>query len=371
MDRRTFFADTMKTAVLLALMENTVSLEEVWAADDKSSSQGPSQQFWGSFFDDVDPTKPHVIMRDAAQPVPEHVDPDKVPRFFHYDDQNGLRFAENIDRSELPKIQGGALVSLSLSGFHPSSGDAKKIGEAAFSQIQVHAVQTTPIAQYIAPLSWVTLASIMHGKGQATKLPTVDQLNFMSQDETGATSSVSHILYPKAEGKFAVNVTLPPRDSMLHKIIATSLKGAGIVAPLLSLPAISVPAIKAFTSFYNTLQQNAGFVINSPLKDAVASYDAVDSPNMHADALKLLTGPYIIVPSSSTDGLREQMNDLKLVNGYLVPKTLASNVDPLTAAQEALPDITYATLKVTVQPAIGAVTAETPNGGSPAAAKPN
>jgi len=134
-------------------------------------------------------------------------------------------------------------------------------------------------------------------------------------------------------------------------VISYGLQGAGIAAPLVSLPAISVPAIKAFTSFYNILVQNAGFIINSPLKDVVASYDAVDSGNMHADALKLLTGQYLIVPASSITAIGAQMNDLQLLNGYLVPKSIAKNADPTTVAQSALPGVTYATLKVSVQPA--------------------
>jgi hypothetical protein len=45
------------------------------------------------------------------------------------------------------------------------------------------------------------------------------------------------------------------------------------------------------------------------------------------------------------------MDNLKLLNGYLVPKTIANNADPTTVAQSAVPGVTYATLKVTVQPA--------------------
>jgi hypothetical protein len=215
--------------------------------------------------------------------------------------------------------------------------------------LQLHATQTTPLAQYIAPLAWASLASIF--ANQSKKLPTVEQLNFIDENGSTGTSGNNRILLPGAEGKLAMNLTLPDRHSLLHKVISMGLQGAGIAAPLVSLPAISVPAIKAFTSFYNTLVQNAGFIINSPLKDVVASYDAVDSGNMHADALKLLTGQYVIVPANSTAAIASAMNDLKMVNGYLVPKSIANNADPMTVAQSALPGITYATLKVSVQQA--------------------
>jgi hypothetical protein len=67
--------------------------------------------------------------------------------------------------------------------------------------------------------------------------------------------------------------------------------------------------------------------------------------------LKLLTGQYVIAPASSIAAISDQMNNLKMLNGYLVPKTIANNADPMTVAQAALPGVTYATLKVSVQSA--------------------
>lgn len=300
-----------------------------------------------------------------AQPIPAHIDDAKLPRFFHYDDTNGLRYAEKIDRSELPKMDGAAVVSMSISGFRPSDTDSKRIGDASSAQLQLHATQTTPMAQYIAPLAWASLASVF-GRKSASKLPTVDQLNFVDEQGSTGTSGNNRILLPGAEGKLALNLTLPDKHSLLHKVISYGLQGASIAAPLVALPAISVPAIKAFTSFYNILVQNAGFIINSPLKDVVASYDAVDSGNMHADALRLVTGQYLIVPASSTAAIGAQMDNLKMLNGYLVPKSISNNADPTTVAQSALPGVTYATLKVSVQPAADvALPPAQKSGGSP------
>jgi len=358
MDRRSFFSNMMAAAAFSGILGEVISPKELTAAAEEAADapQGAQQQFWGGFFDDVDPTKPHATSargpggEPTAQPIPAHVEDAKLPRFFHYDDTNGLRYAEKIDRSELPRMDGAAVVSMSISGFRPSDSDSKRIGDASSAQLQLHCTQTTPLAQYIAPLAWASLASVF-GRKSASKLPTVDELNFVDANGSTGTSGNNRILLPGAEGKLALNLTLPDKHSLLHKVISYGLQGAGIAAPLVSLPAISVPAIKAFTSFYNILVQNAGFIINSPLKDVVASYDAVDSGNMHADALKLLTGQYLIVPASSITAIGAQMNDLQLLNGYLVPKSIAKNADPTTVAQSALPGVTYATLKVSVQPA--------------------
>jgi hypothetical protein len=366
----------MAAAAASGVLYEVISPKELLAAVEEAADtpQGAHQQFWNGFFDDVDPTKIHATGargpggEPIAQPLPTHIEDSKLPRFFHYDDSNGLRFAEKIDRGELPKMDGAAVVSMSVSGFRPSDTDAKKIGDSTSAQLQLHATQTTPMAQYIAPLAWASLASVFHS--QANKLPTVEQLNFVGEDGSTGTSGNNRILLPGAEGKLALNLTLPDKHSLLHKVISYGLQGLTAAAPLVSLPAISVPAIKAFTSFYNILVQNAGFIINSPLKDAVASYDAVDSGNMHADALKLVTGQYLIAPASSIEAISAQMDNLKMLNGYLVPKTIANNADPMTVAQSALPNVTYATLKVSVQPAADVALPATPKRPAPAPSSP-
>lgn len=361
MDRRSFFASAMSAAAFSGILGEIVSPRELMAAVE-AAADAPSTQhaeFWGGFFDDVDPTKPHATMtrgpggEATPEPIPEHVQDEKLPRFFHYADHTGLRFAENIDREELPKMDGAAVLSVSVSGFHSSREDEHKIGDATSAQLALHATQTTPMAQYIAPLAWASLASIFARSASIAKMPTIEQLNGATSDGSGGTSGNNRILLPRAEGKMALNLTLPDKHALLHKIISMGLQGAQLAAPLVTLPAISVPAIKAFTSFYNILVQNAGFIINSPLKDVVASYDAVDSGNMHSDALRMITGEYVIVPAHSTEALSSQMEGLKMLNGYLLPKDLAANADPTTAAKAALPDVTYATLKVSVAPAEG------------------
>jgi hypothetical protein len=355
MNRRNFFSNMMAAAAFSGALGEGISPKELLAALEADVPQGTHQQFWNGFFDDVDPTKPHAVGARGPggapidQPVSSHLEQDKLPRFFHYDDSKGLRFAEKIERAELPKMDGAAVVSMSVSGFHASEQDSKRIGDASGAQLQLHATQTKAIAEFIAPLAWASLASVFGDK--AKKLPTVGELNFMDEDGSTGTSGNNRILLPDSEGKLALNLTVPDKNSLLHKVISYGLKGAGLAAPLVSLPAISVPAIKAFTSFYQTLVQRAGFIINSPLKDVVASYNAVDSGNMHADALRLLTGQYIIVPSSSSSAISEQMDNLKMLNGYLVPKSIPNNADPMDVAKSALPNVTYATLKVSVQAA--------------------
>jgi hypothetical protein len=365
MDRRTFVSTMMASAAFSGVIGEIVSPRELMAAVEAVNQlpEGKDQVFWSGFFDDVDPAKPHATTtrgpggEPTVQPVPDHVQPEKLPRFLHYHDQKGLRFAENIDRDELPKIEAGAAtVSMTVSGFRPSAADSHKISDASSAQLQLHASQTQPIAKFIAPLTWASLASVFGNSKNSKNLPTVDQLNPTTGDGSTGTSGSNRILLPGSEGKLALNLTLPDRHAWIHKLVDYALQGAQGAAPLFAMPAISVPAIKAFTSFYNTLVQNSGFIINSPLKDVAASYYAVDSGNLHADALKLMTGQYVIVPAYCVPALSSAMDSLKMVSGYLIPKDTPDHIDPEQVAKTAIPDVTYATLKVSVDPAADVLT---------------
>ncbi len=117
MDRRSFFASAMSAAAFSGILGEIVSPRELMAAVE-AAADAPSTQhaeFWDGFFDDVDPSKPHATITRGAggeatpEPIPEHVQDEKLPRFFHYGDKTGLRFAEKIDREELPKLVGAAV----------------------------------------------------------------------------------------------------------------------------------------------------------------------------------------------------------------------------------------------------------------------
>ena len=51
--------------------------------------------------------------------------------------------------------------------------DEHKIGDATSAQLALHATQTTPMAQYIAPLAWASLASIFARSASIAKMPTI------------------------------------------------------------------------------------------------------------------------------------------------------------------------------------------------------
>ena len=64
--------------------------------------------------------------------------------------------------------------------------------------------------------------------------------------------------------------------------------------------------------------------------------------------LPLASGEYVLVPQAHADELGKNLDKLDMTGGYLVNKTAPSSQPPETRAANAVPDVTYVTLKVVV-----------------------
>jgi len=64
----------------------------------------------------------------------------------------------------------------------------------------------------------------------------------------------------------------------------------------------------------------------------------------------LLSGDYLMVPQEHTEELAKELPNLDLVQGYLVHKDADPNLPLQARAASAVPGITYASMRVSVQP---------------------
>jgi hypothetical protein len=76
----------------------------------------------------------------------------------------------------------------------------------------------------------------------------------------------------------------------------------------------------------------------------------------------LVPGEYLMVALKHTDELAAALPNLDIVQGYLVPKDADPNVPLATRAQSAVPGVTYASMRVSVQPLLPASTGREPRG---------
>lgn len=178
-------------------------------------------------------------------------------------------------------------------------------------------------------------------------------------------SGDNKIILPGGTGKFAINVSITKKESLLHKILREGSLYTGLAAPMLGFPAISIPAAKAFTSIFSALEERAAFLLNGPLVDAAATRYAVDSGDLAPNHLPLLSGQYVMVPDDHADQIAQALTRLSVNQGYLVDSSQPDG----PADRRQMKDVTYLSLKVTVAPLTTRPPAESSTPTNPAVQK--
>jgi hypothetical protein len=299
-------------------------------------------EFWNQFYLPVDPTAPK-----SRGPRP-HIPPSERQVTFLHAGSNGLRYADDIAEDELLDYPGDVQISMVLGQFRPGTADQELLKRGQGSQLRVDCVQNKPYRDLLAPLAWCAMASLK--TNQAGKLPSLDSLGFNAPN---AMSGVTKILLPGGSGKLAVNLYLTKGQSLVDKILKEALQLAPAVAQVMNFPAISVPALRTFSEIFGALEERASFIMNSQLTDVVATRQALADPDRAASYLHLIAGEYVLVPQAHVDELKPHLGALQLKQGYLVASDAAAQ-DPIqTRAEQAVPDVTYATLRISVSPATG------------------
>jgi hypothetical protein len=282
-----------------------------------------------------------------------------------YFDQAGLRYTDQLKSEELLDHPGDVAVSIVLGQFRPGQSDAQSIRQLTSAQLRVDCVQTKGFLNLLAPAAWVAMASLY--TNQAGKLPSLQTLGFQ---QPSLLSGENKVILPGGSGKFSVNVSSMTKESVLHKVLRDGVRVAGIVSPLVGFPAISVPAMQAFTAIYSVLEERASFIMSSPLMDAAATQAALKDPSFPPTFLPIKDGQYVMVPLEHTDKLAATLPQLEINQGWLVDRTDKSSRPVDQKAHDSVPDVTYLTLQMKVTPITAQAASPAPAGGSSAPAKP-
>ena len=312
---------------------------------DVSSEEAPhdAYEFWSGFFDSVHGSP--NFQQGARAGTAGLADPAAETQYLHYKaDAKQLRYATDITHDELLDHDGDVAVSIQLSKFRNGTGTDNTKNQ----QLRIDATQTHAYMNLLAPLAWTAIASLKPGIGG--KMPSLDQLGFKSDQ---ATSATSNILLTKGTGKLAVNVSQPPNDTQFVKILKVMITGAKLVAPMVVLPAISVPALSAFSEAFGYWEDRTRFVMNGNLTTAIATQQAMSEPARDDSYIGLLSGDYVMVAKKDTEQLAKELPNLDLTQGWLVRKD-ADASKPLEARKDdAVPGMTYTTMRLAVKPIDG------------------
>lgn len=341
--RRRFVTDASTLGLLSALLPKLADAQTADAQASAEDTPHDSYQFWNGFFDSVNPYSSNYGQKAAARgPDDQLPDPAAKTQYLHYkSDEKKLRYATDISKEELLDHPGDVAVSIGLSQFRPGSGEMN----VHAAQLRVDTTQIHPFLNIFSPLAWTAIASLKPNK--AGKIPPLDQLGFKSPQ---ATQGTSKILLNQGAGKLAVNISKAAKTSTFVKALNVMIVGAKMVAPLVSLPAISVPALSSFTEVLSYWENRTKFLMAGNLTTAVATQQGLDDPDREDHYIGLLSGDYVMVCQGDTTELAKELPNLELVQGYLVRKDADPNLPLETRAESAVPGITYASMRVGVQP---------------------
>jgi len=346
--RRTFFEEILACGGLAALLAERAAADPQPLPDASTIS---TSDFWGSFYDSVDPKKSrgrHVIGKPAVA--------NKEVRYLFFD-EGGLRYTDQLKSKDLLEHPGDVAVSIMLGQFRPGRADAQSIKQLTSSQLRVDCVQTRPFLNLLAPAAWVAMASLY--TNQAGKLPSLQTLGFQ---QPNLLSGDNKVILPGGSGKFSVNVSSMVKESVLHKVLRTGVKIGGVVSPLIGFPAISVPAMQAFTAIYSVLEERASIIMSSPLMDAAATQSALKDPSFPPTFVPIKDGQYAMVPLEHTEALAEKLPHLEINQGWLVDREDKSSRPVDQKALDTLPEITYLTLQMKITPVSLQAASDAPRG---------
>lgn len=317
----------------------------------------------------------------GRQPAgPEVSDYGREPLFLHHDpDTNSLITTDQIPPDKLV-ASGATDVTFQLVRMRLNTADDTKFKDYSSGGIYVDLQQSAPaqtsvlselesvassLFSAIFPTSGGTGKS--SGKQSGGKTKSKGNSFFSPQQAAAASSAASGAAVPLQQAKQAQSITLPGgagrtsfacfakdrKKTLFGKFVDVfgELAASPMLSylPMLQLPAVGASTLNAVRSLVGNLQshgQNQQWIMMStPTDVATTKMAAQSSP----DAVRLRAGNYVLVPKEQSDAIKNQLANLKVMDGFLVPKE-AKALDVYDAHLSAAPGVSYITLSVGVQP---------------------
>jgi hypothetical protein len=326
--------DMMASAAAFAMLAQAVNPKAFAQAMQSSPTQGTVDvvEYWTRFYDDTVATR-----GPNGSPLAKK---SRKTLYLHSPDSGqSLAYAQNIPMKSLPAISGDVVANLAISQYRPSNGDIS----TDISHLRIDAAQTVDFMNVVAPLSWAAIASFTPDK-QVSKLPTIDQLGYKAQSSTDG-QNIKQITLPSGVGKIAVNVTRPA-----NKVFTEIVQSASVVITsalsMMTLPAISVPAIKVFSELFGKWQSHATVIMNGNLTPVIATSTLPSNVQMPQEPMPLMNGYYVMLPEEHEPELKSEFDKLTVQNGFLVHTDAPASDDLPTRAKAAVPGVSYVTLRV-------------------------
>jgi hypothetical protein len=352
--RRDFLTQLLATGAFSGIFASPAAAKgvaELFAQAAKSPQKGgiseKQAEFWTAF---ADSTGVPATPLGGFQPRGKSgggADPGRAPHFFNFNKNAGFRALPDIHDSELLQHDGDVTVGLNVAGFKASEDDKKIFENLQSSQLRIDLLQNKSVLPFLDPMAWTAIAAMfpkMNGK-----MPKLEDTSF---DPGSTWQHMQNMPLPGGTGRWAFNFSVHSKESALSQILKIASTEIGRFAPVVGLPAISVGALSAFTSFYAMIHPAGTTSIFQHMPVDVFATGPAWKNQASSVGLPLLSGDYVLVPRNQLDRINSHLGDLELQQGFVVPKgTSANDVFTVAADPSKVPDVTYVTVTAQVRPA--------------------
>lgn len=302
---------------------------------------------------DVDQTTRQFWMQDIRNPTTRGtrggvpgVDDAAHPEFTIYKPESGFRSPNQVADAELLD-KGNVSVTLRVLAFKASKADEQHFKNIQTGSLRIDFQQTEAQKAGLDPLVWSAFGGVQPSPTGA--LPALQSTSFNPGTVWGQQQSVP---LPGGAGLWGWNFFVQKKESLWCSLISYIMKDAIGVAPIMGFPALAVKAMNTFNQFFGTVVTQAyksKFLFQTVSDPTFATKDARQDA-AYTDGLPLVNqSHYVIVRREQLKTFGDQMNKHELQNGVIVPQGTKGQ-DVFDAAKEALPDITYLTLALSVKP---------------------
>jgi hypothetical protein len=304
----------------------------------------------------------------------------REPLFLHHDPKDNVLLTPDQITPDKLAPSGSTSVTFQLARMRLNEADNTKFKEYASGGIYLDLGQATPAAstgmlQDIETIAGNVFAAIFPqggksggggGNADGKTGKKGGKGNQFLPSPQASSYGVSGSAVPLQQAKQAMSITLPNgagrtslaifakdrKKTLFGKFVDVfgELAASPMLSylPMLSLPAVGASTLNAVRSLVANLQahgQNQQWIMMSTPMDLATTQPAAQSA---PDALKLAPGNYVLIPKEQSDAIRNQLDKLKVSDGFLVPRE-AKALDVYDAHLSAAPGVSYITVSVSVQ----------------------
>jgi hypothetical protein len=337
--RREFFKQSGEAAAWIALLSSAQSIAQEPPQQPLTPAEGETDLvlYWQRFFSPPSATNERDRGPGAATPGSNVEFVQLGPK--------GLRHVEDIALTpeDLSPLKGDVMLDISPALFR--SGNSVSGSEYQYmtsAQLRLEVQQAQSFLGLLPLLAWASVAAIFPDK--AGKLPSQQKLDFTA---VAGDSATTKILLPGGAGKVALHVSIARKPPAILTVLKEVTDVAEIVMPVLGLPAISVPALGAFSALCARLEERGTFLMSSsrPQEIAVTQESWQVRP---ASAFPFPPGDYLMYPAAQKAILQPEFNDLTIESGYLINQKADKSLTLAERADQAVKGLTYVTMRVNV-----------------------